>query len=94
MTQLMYNVRKLFRTVFGTQKLHARIEQLDAQLAGCSVAAFGGIHDVVTRDMWGWSPSYQDVLNLRIKYDSLLETAKRNGFDFAALQQLRKDAKY
>lgn len=50
-------------------------EQLSVQLAGCAVAALGGIEDsqVAKRGDYGWSPSYQDVLNLREKYEQLLK---------------------
>ena len=60
--------------MFGRQKLKDRIEQLEVQLAGCSVAALGGTSDaaIATKGMWGWSPAYQDVLVLRRKYASLL----------------------
>lgn len=71
MTHLSYMVRKFFRRLFGTQKLHDEIEQLQVQLAGCSVASYGGTHSVATKGMYGWSPSYQDVLNLRNRYDDL-----------------------
>jgi hypothetical protein len=52
------------------------VEQLRVQLAGCTVAALGGTGEAVVakQGQWGWSPSYQDVLNLRIKYEQLLET--------------------
>lgn len=48
-------------------------EQLSAQLAGCSVAALGGTQNPAKRGDYGWSRSYQDVLDLRIKYERLLE---------------------
>jgi hypothetical protein len=51
-------------------ELRAENERLTVQLAGCSVAAEGGTKDPATRDQWGWSPAYQEVLDLRIKYDA------------------------
>jgi hypothetical protein len=50
-----------------------RIEQLDVQLAGVSVAALGGTKEPATPDQWGWSRAYQDTLDLRIKYEYLLK---------------------
>jgi hypothetical protein len=49
--------------------------QRDVQLAGCGVAACGGIHDstLAKEEAYGWSPSYQDVVELRQKYEALLE---------------------
>lgn len=47
----------------------AEVEQLRVQLAGCSVAALGGTNDPAKKGDWGWSPAYQDVLDLRLKYD-------------------------
>jgi hypothetical protein len=48
-----------------------RIEQLEVQLAGCGAAANGATKEPAIRGQWGWSPAYQDVLELRVKYDKL-----------------------
>jgi len=53
------------------ERLKTENEKLQAQLAGCSVAALGGTDTVVKQGDYGWSASYQDVLELRLKYEQL-----------------------
>lgn len=56
-------------------KAESEAEQLRVQLAGCSVAALGGtslVH-VAKKGDFGWSVAYQDVLDLRLKYNALCE---------------------
>ena len=50
------------------------LERVRVQLAGCSVAANGGTKHphLVQEGAYGWSPSYQDVLDLRLQHDKVL----------------------
>jgi hypothetical protein len=47
------------------------------RLAGCGVVALGGTSAPVRarRGDYGWSPSYEDVLCLRLKYERILRAA-------------------
>ncbi len=56
-----------------------RVAKLEVQLAGCSVAAMGGLQKIAGKSDYGWSPAYQDVVDLRKKYDQLLDDAAKAG---------------
>ena len=47
------------------------VEKLRVQLALCSVAALGGTKDPSKRGDYVWSQAYQDVLDLRIRFDKV-----------------------
>ena len=58
--------------------MSALIDELDqtrVQLAGCGAAALGATDPEHTakRGDWGWSPSYEDTLRLRRRFDRLYE---------------------
>ena len=52
------------------RKLEDQLEQMGTQLAGCSVIAAGHYDDTKEGD-YGYSVAYQDVKELRQKYDKL-----------------------
>ena len=51
----------------------ARMERFEVQLAGCSVAALGGIspYYLAAPDSYSWSPAYADVVKLRLAFERL-----------------------
>lgn len=56
--------------------LSREVERLQVQLAACGVAALGGTRKTARKYSYGWSPAYQDTLNLRRDYDALVEAFK------------------
>ncbi len=52
------------------------LEQLEVQLAGCATAALGWNENPAKQGDYGWSPAYQDVLELRARHDDLLAALK------------------
>lgn len=58
-------------------KAEDEAEQLRVQLAGCGVAALGDVAEdrVAKRGDYGWSASYQDVVDIRRRLDK----AERSG---------------
>ena len=50
-----------------------RMERFEVQLAGCGVAALGGVspYYLAAPDSYGWSPAYADVVKLRLAFERL-----------------------
>ena len=54
-----------------------RYEQAECQLAGCMTAAMGWALEPPKQGDWGWSASFQEVLNLRQKWEALRAELQR-----------------
>jgi non-ribosomal peptide synthetase component F len=67
----MSRISKALRILVGAEDTET--ERLHVQLAGCSVAALGWNKNPAVRGDYGWSPAYQDVLDLRRKYEAMLQ---------------------
>jgi hypothetical protein len=69
-------VSAFVRDVLDVADLRNQVTQLHVQMAGVSVAALGGTapENVATRFQYGWSVTYQDVLELRRKYEEMCRT--------------------
>jgi hypothetical protein len=73
LSRMLYRLRMSLIRLLGGGPYIDRADQLEVQLAGCGAAALGwSTKDPATPGMWGWSPAYQDVLDLRAKYEELL----------------------
>ena len=56
--------------------LDDHLERAIVQLAGVATAAMGATNDPAHQGDYGWSPAYQEVLDLRLKYDALKNKIK------------------
>jgi hypothetical protein len=68
------HIRQFIERLFARAEAAEReAEQLLVQLAGCSTAAMGATapEHRAEKGAYGWSPAYQDTLELRLKYDAL-----------------------
>lgn len=68
--KLLQKIRDLEEELENEQNEKNRIEQLECQLAGCMTAATGWAKDPPHKGDWGWSPAFQDVLDLRTRYEN------------------------
>jgi len=75
--QLKAKHKLLADHVNEVERLKAENEKLQVQLAGCSVAALGGTNNIAKQGDFGWSASYQDVVNLYARKDKLCEALEK-----------------
>lgn len=76
--QIMREAKLLIEDLYGmvcrarsSSAPSSEVEQLHVQLAGCSTAALGWNKEPAREGDYGWSRAYQDVLELRAKYERL-----------------------
>ena len=55
------------------ERVSGLVDKLEAQLAGCVTAALGYNDNPAKKGDYGWSPAYQDVLELRRRVDKQAE---------------------
>jgi hypothetical protein len=60
------------------ERLSGVVEQQEVQLAECSIATQGWNKDPAVQGQYGWSPAYQNVLELRLKFDCLSALAQED----------------
>lgn len=65
--------RELDALAARVQELERELEQVRVQLAGCLAAAEGATTDVAKQGDYGWSPAYQETLDLRRQYDRAMK---------------------
>jgi hypothetical protein len=71
---------ELFALRAERHRLAAQLEQLQVQLAGCGAAALGATKEPAMPEMYGWSPAYQSVLDLRMERDAIVRRIREHTF--------------
>lgn len=73
----------------GGVALRSAKAQLETQLAECSAAAIGKNHiPFASKEAYAWSPAYQDVVNLRKRFERLKAIAISNGIPRKEIETL------
>jgi hypothetical protein len=85
--QLDHTTDEAIRRQGEIDKANAEIGQLQTQLGGCLLAAEGGTSEPQRAHPgdYGWSKAYQAVLDLRLRYEELLEELERRNMGDAAV---------
>jgi hypothetical protein len=75
---------ELFKLLYQRlERVEGDAERKEVSLAGCSVAALGGTKEenVAKPTDWAWHPAYQDVLDLRRKFDAALRIIRERAYE-------------
>lgn len=84
---------RMFRSANAERdKWKERAERAETQLAGCGTAAMGWNQNPAKQGDWGWSASYQDVLDLRRKWEALNAERDHALAGVAEMKKLAADA--
>lgn len=91
-----YHRREMSIVTARAEQYKKELEQLLVQLGGCLTAAEGATKNPAKRGDYGWSPAYQAVLDLRLKYEELIKHPglPRSQKMHQALEKLHVSARY